>query len=483
MNHQASERSQSRQLALTLLAAAVVVGSGVLLGRVLVTPQWTQAVTVIGLGATFLLLLISPPAGLLLWILLAPYSHSIYLRVNMGGGIPDLDLTRLTTVFLAFLLVLQATVRPRVDALAQRRLARPGWPELAMVAFVITMALSIPSSSRGIVANIQAQFDFMLIPLLIYYFARNLLRSERALAATIGMLALAAVLLGAVTVREQLTGQALFPPFEYPLDYEPHIRKVLSLFGSPTTIVTALAASLPLLLYGIRQARTFNRRAGLGVAVIVALAGLFFAYVRAGWLGAVVGVILVVALSPGLRRTFLPLLPVIVLVAVVASAVVAIRPEVVQQRLTSEQPITYRLEAWEIAWNLFQRAPFLGVGFGEFGRRAVMEYGWDPFAVKGIVGSSPAVHNSYLDALISGGLLAFIPYLGIFLALFQRGRAYWSRPANRDLIATLWATLGGYLLIIGTYDVLNAQYANMVFFLIMGTLVGRLEEMNGEVLT
>ncbi len=116
MNDQVLARSRLWQIALTLLAVAVVVGSGVLLGRVLSTPQWTQAVTAIGLGAAFLVLLLDPAAGLLLWILLVPYARHIYLRVDMGGGIPDLDLTRLATVFLAFLFFLQATIRPRARA-------------------------------------------------------------------------------------------------------------------------------------------------------------------------------------------------------------------------------------------------------------------------------------------------------------------------------------------------------------------------------
>ncbi|MCX6031101.1 MAG: O-antigen ligase family protein [Chloroflexi bacterium] len=483
MNDPALERLQFWRIALTLLAVAAVMGSGVLLGRVLFTPQWTQAVTLIGLGAALLVLLLEPAAGLLLWILLVPYARYIYLRVDMGGGIPDLDLTRLATMLLATLFILQATVRPRVGAAPLRRLARPGWTELAMIAYIAAMGISAAPSRLSLLVSLPAQFDLLMIPLLVYYFARNLLRSERALMATVGVVAISCVLLGVITVREQWTGLTFFSPTEFTEIYELHSRKVMSLFGSPLTIATALAVSLPLLLYGVRQATTLNRRALLGLAVIIALAGLVFAYVRTGWLAAILGFVVVITFGPGLRRAVLPVLLVLVLVAVVFSAVGIISPDVLQERLTSEEPVTYRLQAWSIAWRIFQSSPILGVGYGEYGQRALTEFGFDPHAAQGHVDAAPPVHNTYLDTMVSGGLVAILPFLGIFLSIAQRGRAFWKRGRNRDLVATLWATLVGYLALIGSYDVANSQFGNMLFFLIIGALLGRLEDASGEVLT
>jgi O-antigen ligase len=480
--------------ALTLLAATTVVVSGVALGRVLFTQAWTHAVTVVGLAAALLLFLLDPTAGLLAWIFLAPYAHHIYLRLNLGGGIPDLDLTRLATVFLTFLLILQATV-PRANkdprqetgrstrlgpaAVPARRppygdlrLARLGWPELAMIAFVVAMAFSIPNSSRGVIATAQAQFDFVLVPMLMYYFGRNLLCSQRALMGTVGVVALTAALFGIIVTREQLTGAAVFSPVHFGMEYETSIRKVLSLFGNPVNFATSLGVAVPILLYGIRRAARSEHRGLLGLALLLGLAGLFFAYVRAGWLGAIVAIALIVALSPDLRRALLPLLPVIALAGLLLTAVV-IRPEIVQERLTSERPISYRLQAWEIAWKLFRQSPLMGIGYEQFGPQAVAQFGWRPHEMLTLM---PSPHNSYLDVLVSAGLLALIPYVGIFVALAWAGLAYWRQPVNRPLVTTLWATLLSYVLIIGTFDVLNAQYANMLFFLILGAMMGRLEE-------
>ena len=84
-----------RQIALQLLALVAVIASGILLARVLMSPDWTHAINVIGAGAVVMVLLISPRAGLLLSIFLTPFAGYLYLEFNLGRGIPDLDIARL----------------------------------------------------------------------------------------------------------------------------------------------------------------------------------------------------------------------------------------------------------------------------------------------------------------------------------------------------------------------------------------------------
>lgn len=376
-----------------------------------------------------------------------------------------------------------------------------------MIGFVIAMALSIPMSWLGPVNGIQTVFDFIVVPFLVYYFARNWL-ARPYLLATVGTVALTCFVLGLITAREQITGQTVFSPVQYELVYGTNIRKVLSVFRSPAAMSAALAITVPFQLLGIRLVSPLSQgsrnvlfrgsnvpaRGLLGLALLTTLAGVFFAYVRAGWLGAVLGVIVMVWLSPGIRRALLPLLLVMLLAGTIL-AVAVIRPDTVLTRLAAEAPISYRLQAWQIAWEIFRGSPLLGIGYDNFGRTAVAQFGWNPHAVR-MVANVPAVHNTYLYILVSGGLVALLPYLGIFLALALRYRHFWRRqeqsPAppsgwsprrgenpleTRDLVATLWATTLSYLVIIGTFDAFNAQFANMLFFLIVGTLLGNLERM------
>jgi glycosyltransferase involved in cell wall biosynthesis/O-antigen ligase len=486
-------------LILNLLAGLVVLVGGWLLGRVLLSHNWTQAVTAVGLGAALVALFARPAAGLLLWIWLAPYAKYIYLTLQMGRGIPDLDLTRLAMLVLLFLLIAQGALRRAVGApgsapSADRApLPHLTWPDAAMIVFAIAMALSIPTSWLGPVNGAQTIFDFIVVPFLVYYFARNWLRGQNALLATVGTVALAGFVLGLITAREQITGQTLFSPVQYELVYGSNIRKVLSVFRSPAAMSAALAITVPFLLLGVRLVNSLPPgsskvplRGLLGLALLTTLAGVFFAYVRAGWLGVVLSVIVMVWLSPGIRRALLPLLLVMLLAGTIL-AIAVIRPDTVLARLAAEGPISYRLQAWQIAWEIFRGSPLLGIGYDNFGRTAVAQFGWNPHAVR-MVANVPAVHNTYLYTLVSGGLVALLPYLGIFLALALRYRQFWRRreqsrsprrgknPAEtRDLVATLWATLLSYTVIIGTFDAFNAQFANILFFLIVGTLLGNLE--------
>jgi hypothetical protein len=475
------------QIALAILAVAAVVATGVVLGRVLLSQDWTLAVTVVGLGALLLALLLDPVAGLLLCVVLAPFGQFIHLTLQFGRGIPALDVTRLTALFLFAQLAVQAIGQPRSGAGDNhRRLPALIWLDVAMLLFVGAMLLSVPVSSLGLVDGAQTVISFIALPLLFYYFARTWSRTPRTLIALIGALALVGALMGIITAREQLTGITTFSPVAYSVIYEGKIRKVLSLFRSPATMASTLAVMVPLLLYGVQQASTWGKRLIVGAALVCVLAGVFLAYVRGGWLAALLGIAVLILLNPRMRRALIPLIPLILIATLLLSGISLVNPETVESRLTSEEPIAYRLRALEIALAMVRESPLLGVGFDNFGTQAIRQYGWDPHA--GIGTTMPSTHNSFVYVLVSGGLLAFLPFLAIFIGLARRGFTFWRLPtdaerrrSNRELAAVLWATLAAYVAAIATFDVFNAQYTNLIFFVIMGTLLGNLEQANGEV--
>lgn len=462
--------SRRSGLLLSALAALTTLAGGLWLGRALMSPEWTQAVTLIGLAAAGLLVLLAPGVGLLAWVLLAPYAPHIYLRLDFGSGIPNLDLGRLATLLLVYLLVARTIWRP-ADAAPAWQPIKPGRTEALMAAFTVVMVLSVFSGAGGVISGLQNVFDFVAMPYLVYLFARTWLRSARGTAGMVGVVALAGALMGFITAREQLTGQAVFSPVFYALEYEQNIRLVMSLFGHPSTIAMALAISVPVLIYGIRFPSAPRMRLWLGLALVVTLAGVFFAYMRAGWLGALLGLLVPALLNRELRRTLLPLTPLLLLAAVLA-ALFGVDLETVQGRLTSEAPIAYRFTAWQIAWELFKSSPFLGIGWNRFGQAAATQFGWNPH-IK--LSDLPSPHNTYLNVLVTGGILGLLPYLGVLISIVLSGWRYWQRRIGRETVAVLWATTLAYMAIIASFDAFNAQYANMLYFLIIGALVGRLE--------
>lgn len=475
-----------------LLGIVAAVGGGLALGRVLLSPTWTRAVTAVGLGTVLLAALLHPAVGLWLWVLLAPYDKYLYLKLDLGSGVPDLGVGRLVTLVLLFHLASRVLARRNLTQVTPAGDTGPAgleapslpaftWADAAMILFAANVAVSVVVSNLGLVNGTQILFDLVIVPMLVYYFARTWLRTRRALLATTGVIAFSSAVLGLITTREQLTGLTVFSPLWYSLAYGQHIRKVLSVFGSALQMCVPLALSIPLLMYGIREVgahpdrrRALAAQSLLALALLASLSGIFFAYVRAGWLGAVLGIILGVALSPRFRRDVRVVLPLVVGLAVLA-VLVSLNLGAVQARLAAEGPIDYRLKSMEIALDILKRSPLLGVGYHNFGEIAAGEYGWNPHNA-GKFGDLPVPHNSYLYVLVSGGILALIPYLGIFAALAWRGLAYFRRPESRDLAAVLLATVISYAAMIATYDVLNAQFTNIVFFVIVGAVLGRLEE-------
>ena len=313
-----AQASRLGDLGLSLLAAVITLAGGIWLGQALMSPEWTQAVTLVGLTAAGLLVLLAPGIGLLAWILLAPYAPHIYLRLDFGSGIPNLDLGRLATLLMLYLLMAQAIRRPSPDA-AKWLAARLGWVEALMAASIAVMALSVLSGVDGVIGGLQNVFDFLAMPYLVYFFSRTWLRDTGGFVGMMGTVALAGALMGLITAREQLTGQAVFSPVFYTLEYEQNIRLVMSLFGHPSTIAMALAVSVPILAYGIRFPVGSKMRAWLGLALAATLAGVFFAYMRAGWLGALLGLLVPAMLNRDLRRMLLPLAPLIIAVVVLAA--------------------------------------------------------------------------------------------------------------------------------------------------------------------
>ncbi len=468
---------------LTLLAVIAVLLGGGSLGHLMLTSAWTKAVTVVGFSVLLLAMWFRPALGLLLWVLLLPFAGHIYLKIDLGSLLPDLDISRFGMLVLSLRLVTRATVFGRRSSSgATWRLLPLTSPEIAMACFALGIALSFrPSAGSGVLREI---LTFIAVPMLMYFIApgvvfylgRTLLRSRAGLMATVWMVGITGMLLGIISIREQLTGLSVFSSLSYSVVYEGNLRKVLSLFGSPSLMTTALSVPVPLLIYGLRQVQAFGSRVLLGLFLLVSLAGNFFVFVRAGWLGAVSAILILAVLSPGIRRVFLRVLPIILLIGALAIFLV-VTPEVVSNRLSSSAPVDYRLTAWGIAWDLFIRSPITGSGFETFGAAAISEFGWTPHDV---IGYLPTPHNSYLYVLASGGLLAFLPYVAIFVTVAWRGLAFWRFAPCRDLVAVLWATLIAYMLINGTLDALNAHYTNVLLFLILGALVGRLEQLQVE---
>lgn len=480
-----SDKQRNALWALAALAA------GGLLGWLTVAPrlEGPRLAALLGgyvLSASFAAFLIAlslhrPAAAVALWLLAMPYSRYAGLDFSFGAGVPDVTVTRWFVAWLVLLLVVQA-------ARGRRRLERLTAADGAYLLFAIAMFVSAPRSHWGAATALQAVFDVYLVPFLALYAVRQAVADRRELR----LIALAFLAMGMglafLVIREQVTGEVLFYA-KQSLPYSRSFRKVVSLMGNaaPMGVSTALTLALPLMLIvWAYRARRWAALALLVVGLGFVAVGAFMTYNRATWLGILVTVVAFLALRPAARRLLLPPLAAAgILLAVFWTSVV--NSPVVTERLLEDRSVDYRATAAELSLAIARQEPLLGVGFSNFGVEAARRYGWDPAARLDQWG---AAHNSFLYVLVSGGLLAFLPYvawIGLlawgWLQRWRRGLAepdVAARDHHLDALAAALAMFLTYFLASATFDNAETPIMNLIFFVGWGAVWGATRSLSGR---
>jgi hypothetical protein len=477
------------KLALALAALAL----GVLVGLIAVAPMQGSVgaplASLYGLllpaaGALVLVVvsLYSPLAALLLWLVLAPYSKHIPLDLSLGAGIPDMSLTRLMAGFMTLLILVQA-------ALGRRKLRRLTWADLAYGVFLAALFISVPRSEYDTLFAVQNIVDAYLVPFVALFVARQIVRDVRDLRWFTVALLVTGVGFALLVIREQLTGEVLLYARQA-LNYSPSFRKVVSLMGNaaPMGLATALTLPLGLVLAGqtlfdpAPDARKRIAQVLLIIAVGIVALGAYMTYNRASWLAVAIPVILLTVMRPRMRRLLLPLLGGLAVLALVFWPVIT-QSAAVSERLLEGESIDYRTTALTLGLQMVRQDPLFGLGYYNFGPIAKDVYGWDPFRMFGIY---PPAHNSYTFFLVSGGLLALIPYLAWMLLLawgaIKRYAVLGTHPVSarreqaRDALAAGLAMLLSYAVASATFDNGDHFLVNVLFYMALGAIWGATEK-------
>jgi O-antigen ligase len=283
-----------------------------------------------------------------------------------------------------------------------------------------------------------------------------------------------------LVIREQLTGEVLF----YARDaarYSASFQKVISLMGNAAPMGVSTAMTLPLglaLLAWVFSSNTApsRGRALARVVLPVALAfialGVYMTYNRASWLGMVITLLVMGALRPRLRRLLLPVLLALAILALVFWQSVVDSPAV-NERLLEDQSIGFRSAVAQLALDMVRADPLLGLGYYNFGPIAKQRYGWDPAPLIGIY---PPAHNSLMFILVSGGLLALLPYVAWFgMVAWQGARRFLDsigQEETRDVLAAGAALLLLYFVASATFDNVEAVKMNLLFWTAIGAIWG-----------
>lgn len=425
-----------------------------------------------GLSLLALISLRNPLHGLLLALLLGPYSSFIALDLDVGSGIPALSLARTMAALLVFWLLVQA-VR------GQRRIRRFTWSYLIYALFLLSLLFSTTRSLYDRSFVFQSILDAYILPFVMLYLAYQIVTDLRDLRFYSAALVLLGVSFAFLIVREQVTGEVLFNIREAS-SYSRSLQRVSSLMGNaaPMGVSTALALPLGIALLlqvfngeGATTVRQMLARLLLPVALLFIALGVFLTYNRASWLGVVITVVVFALLRPRARRLLLPLL----LVAAILAAIFwqnITASAAVNERLLNESSLDYRGTVARLALDMARENPIFGQGYYNFGPIAKERYGWDPSPVFGYY---PPAHNTLMFVLVSGGLLALLPYVGWFaMTAWQGLRRYtatWSDEV-RDVLAAGAALLLLYFSASITFDNVDAVSMNMIFATTIGAIMG-----------
>lgn len=476
------------------VAALLALALGALIGLVAVSPLLdglggansrltALLLPLAGVSLVVLLSIWSPLAGLLLTLLLAPYSKHIPLDLGLGAGIPDLSLARLMAGFLLLLLLVQ-TVR------GQRKLRPFTWSDLAFVVFLVALLLSVAQSQYDHAFAFQSILDAYVVPFIFLYLARQIVRDLGDLRWYSAALVVTGVGFAFLIVREQLTGEVLLHGREA-ARYSQSFQKVISLMGNAAPMGISTAMTLPLGLVLLAQifsgsilSQRWRRlaRVALPLALAFIALGVYMTYNRASWLAVVITLVTLIALRPRMRRLLLPVLLVAAILVLVFWQSVVSSPAV-NERLLQDASIGYRTTVAQLALDMVRSDPIFGLGYYNFGPIAKESYGWDPSPLFGIY---PPAHNSFMFLLVSGGLLALLPYLAWFAMVAWRGVRRYAAAGRRlaaspdqegvrDALAAGAALLLLYFAASATFDNVEAVLMNFIFATTIGAIWGSTE--------
>lgn len=252
-------------------------------------------------------------------------------------------------------------------------------------------------------------------------------------------------------------------------------------YGGYLGLVLPVAASLA--LWGISRAWGSGRASGLtqllwtlfyGGSTLLIGAGLLASWSRGGWLGAVGAVAIILTIRN--RRTAITG-GIVTLILTLALLLGAVEPgwipaplaarfqeiptylgltDVLQQPITDENfAIVERVAHWVAAWRMWERAPWLGVGPGNYAEiyPTVRLPRWaEPLG---------HAHNIYLNLLAEGGIVGLGSYLLLWLIMlgwlwrqhhYQIRHSAWTNALRIGVIGMV-----GYLSIHNFFDNLFVQ--------------------------
>jgi O-antigen ligase len=407
----------------TLAAAA----GALLLGAVVGAGRFEILAGVLAAVAAIALIARGPAPIFFLWLAFSPILQA-WQGVKLSQNAPSITFDR----GMIFLLILAGVVSlARTDKSPVVRL-HPTDVFFALAAAVrVASVLARPANLNDELLSAYTAFG---VPLAAYIATRSLVHDRRRLNLTLWTFAFIAVYLVAGAFYEEIRQVPIYP--DRLAGWANGVFRAGSFAGPPWSLEVNLLIILPFLLYLQSEARNTLTGWLHRIVQVAAYAGVFFSYVRAGWIGVALQVVIrIFTYRTDRKRLLLALAVALLLLGLSLQTIEA--SQAFQQRVASLQNLQGRTELDEAQLSLFQASPIIGYG-GGLGR--VVTQAADPTHVS---------HNTFLVIAVELGLVGLLPYAaGLAAALLTARRIYVTSTADssaRRLTAAVAMAAVGYL--------------------------------------
>ncbi|MBN1588193.1 MAG: O-antigen ligase family protein [Pirellulales bacterium] len=357
--------------------------------------------------------------------------------------------------------------------------SRPlGWAEWALGVFFLVLVAStfLHDWRYDDNAPLAHLLFFYLMPLALYWVARESRLSERGLWVMLFGFALFGIYLGMTAVAEaNAQWWAVFPRYIVYAENREFFGRGRGPFLNPVACGYYQAVGLFAAMLLWPRAGRWGRATLVAVFLVFGL-GIFYTLTRSVWLGAMLGAMLIVMVRMPRSWRVPAIVGVLLLGTLVATTqwdrIMAFKRDEALSAREAAESVKLRPILAQVAWNMFLDRPLFGCGYGQY-RAVHVDYLSDRSTDLPLSKARPYVqHNVFLALLTETGLIG----MGLFLVIL----ALWSRNAYR-----LWRTamaaegaraLGLFYLAMMAYYLANAMFqdlslmpqANMLLFFLAG---------------
>jgi len=423
-------------------------------------------------SVVFLLLLlpwlVQDPFRLFIWLIVTWPVLTLYARISLPAGIPDISYERVLVPLTSGIIVLAGlTFKMKL-------------PRLGMLDILVGTYAAAQFGSRVVVLwlggvgtpDLNGLLGIIVIPLLMYWMTKTLLASRWHLQWLLLALILASVIIGFSGLYERALGQqeSPFPITAHLVGGELSTRfmdvpqgRAAGVLGNPAIYGAVLGIGVLVSLCCLVHSQRQQIRVVLAATIVVLLYGILVSFTRSAWLSIAVALFVAQFLIKDLWKRTLPVYVVGLLFLVLMWDDLESNP-VIASRVVNLHNVDYRLTLGSLAWQRFLERPVFGWGSGAL----------DYFSSVRI---NDASHNMYLTLLVDGGLVLFLSFVAVIIYLFSRALSAYRLlpPFERSVLAAMTGSVIIFLVSGMALELRYFGYFNALFWIVVGVM-DRLKE-------